>query len=452
MDGILTPQGRAPSSPIRCSGPSGKTPNQRPIDRKTDEIDGFTTIFTCRKGSQCQSQAVKLGEIEKGRALPPKTTPLLLSHESNRLELQFTDPRLISTPTVNNKVNWTMRTSTFLACLCLCASAFASSGNTSSLMQQLSEGAAQDANAAASFFSSGLAQMRAGNRSDALESFRLASQHSVSDARYWYYRFATETSLGETAAASMSLRVASTARFQNPSREKETLASISSITGNLRHQVVLDYLKTRLAFSHGQTAKDIIATALETKTSQSMIPESRLVMAEQSDAPNASPTVLSGHQEIAMGMLLGQEPIAGVTADDLASFQTSSRLTDESDELWANRVASGLEMDDNEVTWRLDACSENESTFQALVPSKIIGEILQKTASQDDYKRLIENINIAPNWVDCGSASGPASEPESNGEPEDPPQIEESTEATPPCCSPCPAPCARPAHRCFLRR
>ena len=359
---------------------------------------------------------------------------------------------MISTLYVNDKVNWTMRTSAFVACLCLCVSAFASSGNSADLRRQLSEGSPQDASAAASFFNNGLAQMRAGDRSGALKSFRLASRHSISEARYWYHRFATETSLGKTAAATMSLRVASTARFQTSGSEKDTLAGISSIQGNLRHQIVLDYLKTRLAFSHGKTAKEIIATALETRTSQSMTLKSRLVMAEQSDAPNASPAVLSENQKIAMGMLLGQEPVAGITAEDLASFQTSSRLADENDEKWANRVASGLKMDTNEVTWQLDACSENESTFQGLVPTKIVGEILQKTASQESYERLIDNINIEPNWVDCSSANEPATDPGAEQDSKESPQIEDIIDSTPACWSPCPNPYSRPVHRCFLRR
>lgn len=285
--------------------------------------------------------------------------------------------------------------------------------------------------------------MDAGNSTEALLNFRKATQHSISDARFWYHRFATETALGEKAAAAFSLKVASTARAMNPGREKQTMAGISSIQGNLRLQIVRNYLTTRLALSTGTTADELITAALKPKDNPTTALESRLVTLHQSDdTAEASPALqdISKWQAVAKRMLLEEEPIAGVTQDDLASFRKASQLAaDGNEDVWANRVAAGLDLGTDEITWRLDICAENTPDFQSLVLDKIIGEILQKKESQETYERLIKNIKIEPNSVDCSEK-----ETGSDEIPED--------EVTPACCCPCPDPCARPARRCFLRR
>ena len=348
-----------------------------------------------------------------------------------------------------------MKTHAAIACLCLYLPAFAAPVASAQLSDNLSEGVPQNTIAAASFFNAGLAQMEAGNPTKALSNFHSASQHSISDARYWYHRFATETALGDTAAAAFSLKVASTARAKTPEREKETLVGISSIQGNLRQLIVKDFLRIRLALSSGKTATQIIATALEQRNSLTDTLNSRLVTLQQSDEVTSDPATLSNEQAIAMRMLLEQEPIAGVTEQDIASFKTATRLDNEQDATWASRLAAGLELGADEILWRWDACTENASNFQDLVPTKIVDEILQKTASQEDYKRLIESIKIEPTWVDCRQVGVPEPAPETETETETEKVDMEGiphVEIIPACCCPCPDPCARPARRCFLRR
>jgi hypothetical protein len=333
-----------------------------------------------------------------------------------------------------------MKFTQVIGCLSLLMFAVASPAFSSQLADDLSTGKVQDDSAAAFYFNTGLAQTDLNQSTNALANFKKASQHSVNDARYWYHRFAAELSIGDVKSAASSLRVASTVRATNPMKESQTMAGISRIQGDLRQLVIEDFIETRLALMGSATADQLIEDAIGSDASATLdslmkalkriIGQGGEVMAE-----------LSEDQSIVESMLTGSQPIEGVTEDDLNALRIASIKSGESTEHWANRFAAGLQLSDGKITWDFDACQTKSGNLQTLVLKRIVSEILQKTASQEDYQRLLDNAVFSPNWIDCDRSE----DPQRRSVP-----FDVNAEDCPCTCHDLPL--ENNAHRCFLKR